>query len=681
MRRFATFCALLVCALMCTFSSARPAQAQNADLDVLLREYLTARQQITKPEPCSIHCFLISSLTLTGAVGEPLHFEMHGGVLVDEEVQIPLFGMPQQVRLDDVTLNGGATTMGFEGESFFIRTRARSFVLRGTLTVQEDEGLKVVGPINSLDVKLTRGRVTEGSSMSGVENVMLHFDPMTPESLAKTKTKSSFRLSRGLRIGKEKTFNYRLTLSGGEELGTVTIPLRYGEHVREVSGSEGWTQDATELRLPLAGHDADVTITGVINKFGQLRTDERSAYEWWLVEAEPDTLLSFDGDIKQVGVEQSPIPATLPSARLFLLQRGQHLDVDIQSLVQGEQLSAVVREERHYFAFTPLGEVIHDGTYTYDNNGLERLFVTPAGRPMFVSVDGMPSRVLRASGHGQDFLVQLPTGAHRFRVQTLGSDKIRTFGGMLSPALPSHALATSRASITMGLPDNVLPLALFGGDRVLTAFSLADLVAMLLGGAAAGLGFRTRRTRILGAAVLSGLWLMSHSLFVVAAATLFCIGGVFVASRFLRGTRLWIAAGTCVVVALIGGKVAIGTATAEYAREIFVAGNTPTQEPSYAAPQEGPDGKPVIVPVQLSMPASETFVGTSRQLVSAERPFRPRLVYVTTATLSIIQLAWLGLCGWLVLLHRVALKGLVIRALDRLRRRPDEDMPLHERPF
>lgn len=679
MRRVVTFLAVL---LFCVLGSARPVHAQENELDVLLRQYLTTRGQISKPEPCSIHCYLISSLTLTGAVGEPLHFEMHGGVLVDEEVQVPLFGMPQQVRLDDVTLNGGPTTMGFEGESFYVRTRARSFVLRGTLTITEDEGLKVVGPVNTLDVKLSRGRVTEGSSMSGVENVMLHFDPMTPESLSKAKTKSSFRLARGLRLGKEKTFNYRLTLGGSEDLGTVTIPLRYGEHVREVSGCEGWSQSDTELRLPLQGHEADVTITGVMGKFGQLRTDERSAYEWWLVEAEPDTLLSFDGDLKQVGVEQSPIPATLPSARLFLLQRGQHIDVDVQSLVQGEQLSAVVRDEHHFFAFTPLGEVIHDGTYEYDNNGLERLFVTPAGRPMFVSVDGNATRVLRASGHGQDFMVQLPTGPHRFHVQTLSSSKIRMFGGMLSPELPSHALATSRASVTLGLPDSVLPLALFGGDHTRTAFSLADLVAVILGTAAAVLGFRTRRTRILGAAVLSGLWLVSHSFFVVAAATLFCVGGVFIASRFLRGTWLFVAAGACVVFALIGGKVALGIATAEHAREIFVAETSPTPERAYSAPQEGPDGKPIIVPVQLSMPSSETYVGTSRQLVSAERPFRPRLVYITTTTLNVIHAAWLVLCAWLLLLHRVPLMGLAQRAIARLRHRPEQaESELSERRY
>jgi hypothetical protein len=681
MRRLATFLACLLGAL--TFMIAPSARAGDAELEIMLRDWLVAHNQMQKPEPCTTHCYLLSTLMLTGAVGDPLHFEMHGGVLVDEEVHVPLFGMPQHVRIDDLTINGAPATVGFEGESFYVLTRARSFVLRGTLTLLEDEGLKVVGPVNSLDVKLTRGRVTEGSSMSGVENVMLHFDPMTPESLSKAKVKSVFRLSRALRIGKEKTFNYRLTLSGSDELGTVTIPLRYGEHVREVSGSEGWSQDASEVRLPLSGHDADVTITGVFDKLTSLRTDERSAYEWLLVEGEPDTLLSFDGDVKQVDLAQSPIPATLPSARLFLVQRGQHLDVDQQSLLQGEQLSAVVRDERHFFAFTPLGEVIHDGTYVYDNNGLERLFVTPAGKPMFVSVDGSPTRVLRASGHGSDFLVQLPTGPHRFRVQTLSADKIRMFGGMLSPELPSHALATSRASVTMGLPDNVLPLFLFGGDKTRSAFSVADLVAVLLGSAAAAMGFRTRRTRILGAVVLSGLWLVSHSFFVVAAATLFCVGGVFVASRFLRGNWLVVASGACVVMSLIGGKIAIGVANAEYAREIFVAEATPSQEQSFTPPREGPDGKPLIVPVQLSIPISETYVGTSRQLVSAERPFRPRLVYLTTTTLNVIQVGWLGLCAWLLLLHRVALTGLVTRALERLRKRPEQLTrdPRHDSPF
>ena len=143
-------------------------------------------------------------------MGEPIHFELHGGVLVDEEVRIPLFGSPQQVRIDDLTLNGSPATFGFENDSFYVLTRARSFVLRGTLTMTEDEGLKVDGPINTIDVALTRGRVTEGSKLSGVENMTLHFDPMTPESLSKQKTKSVFRLSRALRIGKENTFIYRL---------------------------------------------------------------------------------------------------------------------------------------------------------------------------------------------------------------------------------------------------------------------------------------------------------------------------------------------------------------------------------------------------------------------------------------------------------------------------------------
>ena len=465
-------------------------------------------------------------------------------------------------------------------------------------------------------------------------------------------------------------------MSGSEDLGTVTVPLRYGEHVREVSGVEGWTQSSSEVTLPLTTQNADVTITGSFDKLASLRTDERSAYEWWLIEGEPDTLLSFDGDVKQVELAQSPIPPSLPSARLFLLQRGQHLDVEPQSLLQGEQLSAVVREERHFFAFTPLGEVIHDGTYLYDNNGLERLFVTPAGKPMFVSVDGAPSRVLRVDGHGKDILVQLPTGPHRFRVQTLLSDKIRPFGGLLSPELPSHALATSHASVTLGLPDNVLPVFLFGGDKTRTVFAFQDLIAILLGTAAAAFGFRTRRTRITGAVVLCGLWLVSHAFFVVAASTLFCVGGIFVASRFLRGTWLLVAGGACVVMALIGGKIAVSVATADYTREIYVPdGAPPPAEQSYMPPREGADGRPVVVPVQLSMPLSDTYVGTTRQLVSAERPFRPRLLYITTTTLTVIEVAWIALSGWLLLMHRAVIVLFAAKVRDRLRRRPDAPIP------
>jgi hypothetical protein len=650
----------------------------EAQLTESLRQWLVAHDAIAKPAPCSLHCFLLSTMSLKGAVGETLLFELHGSVLVDEEIRVPLFGSPSQVRLDDVTINGAPATLGFENDAYYVLTRARAFVLRGKMTLTEDQTLHVSGPINALDVKLTSGRLTEGSQLSGVENAMLHFDPMTPQSLAKAKT--VFRLSRALRIGKEKTFIYRLSMSGGEELGTVRIPLSYGEHVREVAGASDWSAETMSIVLPLTGHDADVTISGTIDHVSTLRTDERSAYEWWMVEAEPDTLLTFGGDVKLVDMAQSPIPPSLPSARLFLLQRGQHLDLETQPLVQGDSLSAVVRDERHFFAFTPLGEVIHDGTYVYDNSGLERLFLTPSGKPMFVSVDGAPSRILRTNADKNDFLVQLPMGQHRFRVQTLSSEKIRWFGGVLSPELPSHKLATSRSSVTLGLPENVLPIALFGGDKTRTLFALCDLIALGIGCAAAGLGFRNRRTRVLGAVVISGLWLVSHSVFVVAAATLFCIGGIFVASRFLSGLKLVVVGGACVVVALVGAKISISIATAEYARDVFVADGTPTEETSYMPPRDGPDGKLAIVPVQLSIPRSDTFVGTQRQLVGPERPFRPRLVYVTAATLSLIELAWVGLCGWLLALHRALIAGWIARIVERLRHRPEPSAPA-PRPF
>ena len=79
----------------------------------------------------------------------------------------------------------------------------------------------------------------------------------------------------------------------------------------------------------------------------------------------------------------------------------------------------------------------------------------------------------------------------------------------------------------------------------------------------------------------------------------------------------------------------------------------------------------VITPVSLSIPTSERYVQSSRQLVTKERPFAMRIVYVTSALLTMLQLTWLAMVGLLAWLHRDRLAGLRARIVERLTRTPD----------
>ena len=61
--------------------------------------------------------------------------------------------------------------------------------------------------------------------------------------------------------------------------------------------------------------------------------------------------------------------------------------------------------------------------------------------------------------------------------------------------------------------------------------------------------------------------------------------------------------------------------------------------------------------------------------MSDERPFEPRVVYVTTTFLGALELAWLFLVGLLVWAHRDRLSALKAKLVERLARRPTAPDP------
>ena len=58
-----------------------------------------------------------------------------------------------------------------------------------------------------------------------------------------------------------------------------------------------------------------------------------------------------------------------------------------------------------------------------------------------------------------------------------------------------------------------------------------------------------------------------------------------------------------------------------------------------------------------------------------ERPFVPRIVYVTSTFIGFLHLVWLGLVGLLVFSHRDKLAVLKTKIIERLARRPEATEP------
>ena len=637
------------------------------------------------PPPCAADCFLLSALSLRGSVTDTIAFELKGGVRADETLKVPLFGPPDQIRLDDVTVNGAPAQLTFDGDRYYAFTSAKSFTIRGKLHVGSDQLLGVLGPIVSVDTHLSSGRLIEGDHLSGVTGSVLHFDPMTGGA-EKPKPPPVFNLSRAVRFGKETTFVYRIVAEQSDDIGALHLPLTYGEKVDDVQGAPGWSQSSGDLTLPVAAKNAEITIHGSMGSAHTFTTDSRSAYEWWLLEADPDHRLDVTGEPKIVQTSQSPIPPTFPGANVFLVQKGQQLEVDVKSLVRGDVLAAVARQNHRVVAITGRGELISDETIAYDNNGLDHLMVAPSGKAMFLSTDHGAQRILHPQAGAREMLVPLRSGNHEMRVQSLGEVTVWPIAGAVKIPSTRYPLTTGAAETIVGLPEYMHPIAVSGGDRTRWGFGRGDLVAVVIGIALACFGFQTRKTRAIAGVCTAGLWFVSKEAFVVATACLFLAGAVFLASRFLRGTWLLIASGGLCVITLLGGRSVLSSdATALVAHEMNVVHpDLPRPEAAMSSAFTPGDPRTDITPVSLSFPSSERYVIATRELVSDERPFEPRVFYVTSTLLNALQLVWLVLLGLLVWAHKdklLVLKGKIAERLTRRPAAPDPTTATEAPPF
>ena len=657
---------------------------------------------------CTEHCFVLTRLHLGGAADGEMRFSLEGAVLADKPVAVPLFGPPTHAHIDRVTENGKPAAVGFEQDHWFVLTASRRFVIEGTLSLEGDLALTLPGPLDALDAELTRGRVVEGAHLSGLVGATVHFDRDAVSSPAEEPP--VFQLSRAVRIGRETTFEYRLVMRSGKDLGVVRLPLAFGEKVLDVQGSTGWTLQGSEIVLPTAGRSAQVTITGALASVTRVEPDARSSYEWWLVESDAEHRLTVKGDARQIDTSQSPIARTQPSARLFMVGRGQHIDIAAQALVATEALAAVVREHDRTLVLTARGDLVADDTLSYENDGIDWLTWPPTGRAVFLATDGKAERVMRAADGAGEVLVPLRVGSHSVHLQSMDMESLGLFGGSMTVPTPTHALATSRATLTLGLPGRLHPVAVLGGDRPWLAFGAEDALALAASLVIALLALRGRLRRTLGAVALGGFWLLSAGAWALLVGAGVVSVAAWAASRLLpRGPRLAAAAAIGVAAFVLGlasmGRHSAPRSTTTVTTEDIggLAGDLKKADLEKSkqqldqdvtiplAAQVALDGKEGwmgqvngrvvldggivqgVAPVALPLPAYERSIVITRELVTRDRPLTLHLVYLTTTGLAPLVGLWLICLLWLGRLYSVEIARLVRALRERLARRPESD--------
>lgn len=656
-----------------------------------------AHPEEPKPPPkCTERCFVVTRLVLDGSVASGvLGFTVEGSVLADHAVAVPLVGPPNKVRLEGVTEDGKPAAIGFEGDHYFASTAAKHFTIKGKLTLDRDLALTVPGPVNLLESNLSAGRLVEGNKLSGLSATTVHFDGGTE---AKAAEPTVFQLSRAFRVLRETGFEYKLVMRSGNDLGVVRLPLTLGEKVLEVSGSTGWKVEGSELVLPTAGNQATIAIAGTFAEAPKmLAPDARSSYEWWLVESDAEHRVIAGtevGSAKQVDSAESPMPRTQASSRLFLAKRGESLGLTVQTLTSVDALAAVIRDHARTAVLTARGDWVIDEQLTYENNGVDHLLFAPAGRAIFLATDNVAERLM----HGDDgqLMIGLRKGNHSVRVQSLSNASLSKVFGVVTVPTPDHPLTASRARLQLGLPHHVIPLAVLGGDRIVWMVGAEHAAAFAVAVLAAWFAMSTRRDRVLLAIALFGLWFVAPPVYVATIATMAVVVLFRVSGRLFDGTSRSVAR-----LAIVGGAglallIAFGASrsydTSQAYRRLDLPATTPndgdiskaedskslvmknvdesTAVGNFAAQKAGGGILRGVAPVALPLPSADRWTVASRELVTRERPFHPRLVYFTTLAL----LPFAGLWGLSILAllftHRAKLVALRTRLRELLAPEP-----------
>ena len=673
---------------------------------------LTELANLVKPDAssCADHCWVLDRMKLSGPIDKgSVDFELTGELLQKGSYQIPLFGPADKLRMENVTQNGARATVGFEEGHYYFHTSEAHFTLRGKLVLPEDRTITIVGPLNALDAQVKGGRVTEGEHLTALAGTALHFDA---EGDAPAAQPAIFSVSRALRVGKSIEFEYKISAQSGTDLGVVRFPLRYGERVVDVAGSTAWRTESEELLLPTTGKRADITITGTLANVSSFSPDARAPFEWWLLESDAEHRVLATGDAKQHDASESPIVRKEPNSRLYLVQRGQHLDVTVQTLQSLDVLAATVRDHTRTLVLTGAGDLVMQDVLSYDNNGLDYLYYTPDGKPLYLAIDGASERVMHKDG-SEDLMIPMRLGQHTVTVQSLSSTTIGTLFGRIAMPGPRVPLATSSEQLTFGLPQSVHPVVVTGGEQTTWPLGSSDAIAFGLSGIAAMLALRGWKKRSLGGVTMIGLWFVSKPLFIAALAAgaisivwpvvarlgkttkrvtlgLGLLGAVVIgvpllvvskSERAATSATGWAAATSMSDVDAIkaaedlpmGGNAGGAQATVDMRAKDEAKKNAPTT-PTMAFQQRGDfaaqlahagvlDG---VRPVALSMPGYTHGAYASRQLVTPSRGFTPVLWYVTDTGLALLALLWLASVAGLAWLSRdrlVALRDAVRAAL------------------
>lgn len=633
-----------------------------------------------EPDPCAHNCFVIEHMVIEGDLtSPPLRFNLQGHVLSPEPQLVPLFGSVGKIRVADVNA-GKETVVGFADDHYFVRLPRGAFNVNGTLTLAENTALKVPGPVNTFEARLTGGRVVEGQTLTGLSDASLNLEIGRSGQQPSETGPTVFQLARAIRVTKSVDFEYNLQARSGADLGLIELPLSYGEKVLEVKGADGWRLEDGRLLLPAATRQADISITGTLPKLATFTPEARSNHEWWLIESDPEHRVVVESTGQQIELKASPIPSKLQTSRLYLLKAGQTLSAQSQLLQSAEVFAAILKGQTRTAVLTRNGDFVFEDQLNYENNGIDYLFLAPQGRPIYLETDGSAERIMHAEGKSREVMIPLQQGSHSARVQSLADFRIAPFGGRLEVPMPAHALTSSSTSVRLGLPSHIIPLAVLGGDRPDFKVDFGDLFAAVFGFTLGWLLWKRSRRGVVAGLLLGCSWFVFPPLYVAVLVGVAGWGAIWVTTRLLRGRKFTAGLVLAAVGAIMLGMILMSVTRSAYRANLShqisdyetVSSRMPSKAMVVEQELDMAQSKALagviagVTPVALPLPSYDKSVVIEQELVSKDRPFKPVVYYLTGWTVWPFIAAWALLLLWFVYVQRTQIRDRILKLRNQL---------------
>jgi hypothetical protein len=541
--------------------------------------------------------------------------------------------------------------------------------------------------VNLFTSDIIDGRVVEGKRLPGLRNTVLHLETGKRNETGETLHAPLFQVSRAIRIQKEVTFEYQVKVRSGSEISKVEMPMKYSEIVLDVPGVKGWKMEKRTLLVPASGRDVQFTVTGRLPKIGVFKTDDRSNYEWWLIESDAEHRLTVNTNGKSVDSSRSPVKKTLSSSRLFLLSKGQDISIKVHSLTTLEALAVVITSQFRKIIWTKNGELVAEDRVSYQNNGIDYIPFNCSGKPIYLEMDEEPKAILSENpGQEGQLLIPLEEGKHSFCVQSTLRIKPSFFGGFLRVPTAAHNLMVNRSSVRIGLPAGIIPVWFFGGGQVGGTIDWKDLLITGITLVLALLFFQELKVRIAAFIALFGLYLLFPRMYLILGFSVALVFVFILIKRKLKNWKKLIAFGVLnlAVVGLVfhasgffdivrwnlnmqgmttAGSGGIGSVFADYLtsedefesiygggshvlfgeRTINVARRSDTMDENVLRG---------VIPVPLSLPGFKSTRTVTKESVTKDQPLTPTLFYVTWAALLPLMLLWLFCWGYVGFRYR-----------------------------